>query len=283
MGAVAVNLMQHLAAHFLFRLRISPQLRRRALSRGAFVLMFHGTPRSIPAALPPAARPALDRRGLALVLDWLASTGAAVLSPIAFLAGEPGVLLTFDDGFANNVENAVPELAGRGFPAIFFVTTQHVDEPENWLPAVRTSLEGFDLGELDADTRHDLFDGASAAQIAGLAEQPSITIGAHSISHPFLTRCSDQALADELGGSKVRLEAMWGRPVEWFAYPAGDYDARVAGATRAAGYRAAVAENARGVGLPSFEIPRIGIYDPSPALLEAKLSGLFRRAWRPPP
>lgn len=272
---------QRLAAHLLFRLRISPWLRQRALSRGAFVLMFHGTPKAIPAHLPERAKPALDRARFTAVLGWLAQEHIPVLTPDKFLAGNRGVLLTFDDGFANNVEQALPELECHGFPALFFATTQHVDDPGDWLPSVRVALSGVDLDGFDRASLHDLFDGASVEQIGALADHPLITVGSHTVSHPFLTRCNDPALADELIVSKARLESLWGQPVLWFAYPTGDYDRRVAQAVLDAGYRHAVVENVRGAGFPELEIPRIGIYDADQAVLEAKLSGLFRRPWWP--
>ena len=66
----------------------------------------------------------------------------ALLSPEEFLSrDQPGILLTFDDGFANNFTNALPFLEELSAPAVFFVTTQHVSDPRDWLPASRRQAE----------------------------------------------------------------------------------------------------------------------------------------------
>lgn len=269
-------------ANLLLRSGLSPALRRRALRRGAFVLMFHGTPAEVPDEIPLAARPALDAAGLARVLAWLGANEASPLTPADLLGGRPGVLLTFDDGFANNVEQALPELLRLRFPALFFITLQHVLDPTDWLPSIRRGLDGLDLARISPEARHDLFDGMSLAQLERLAASPDMTIGSHTLSHPFLTRLDDASLARELGESRHRLAEISGQNVDWLAYPTGDYDRRIAEAAEDAGYRAAVVESSRGVARPLYEIPRVGIYDSSRAVLEAKLSGLFRRPWRPP-
>jgi peptidoglycan/xylan/chitin deacetylase (PgdA/CDA1 family) len=271
---------RRLLVELLAATRITPLLRRRASRRGAFVLMLHGIAGGRYPGVPSGAHPAMTAADLDDLLAFLASR-FAFLSPEEVLAGRPGILLTFDDGFANNVENALPLLEAYRAPAIFFVTLQHILDPQDWLPAVRVGLGDFDLGQLDTAVRHDLFDGMSVAQLQDLARHPLATIGGHSVTHPFLTRVDDQTLAREVGGARAELAALCGQQVEWFAYPTGNYNRRVADAVAAAGYRAAVVEAPVAVGLPSFEIPRIGIYEPTPSLLEAKLCGLFRRPWRP--
>ena len=64
-------------------------------------------------------------------------------------------------------------------------------------------------------------------------------IGAHSVTHPMMTTLTDPQLAAELADSKKVLEAFRGRAgaVRNFAYPYGDYDARVIAGEEAAGYR----------------------------------------------
>jgi peptidoglycan/xylan/chitin deacetylase (PgdA/CDA1 family) len=55
-----------------------------------------------------------------------------------------GVLLTFDDGFRNNFEQAVPILRKHQVPAIFFVSSRHC-EPGNylWFAYIRALGEWF--------------------------------------------------------------------------------------------------------------------------------------------
>jgi hypothetical protein len=70
--------------------------------------------------------------------------------------------------------------------------------------------------------------------------------------------------------------------VDCFAYPYGYYNRMVAEAVRAVGYRAAFAVDALPVGLPGYEIPRVGIYAAHSDYLSVKLSGLHRRALHGP-
>jgi peptidoglycan/xylan/chitin deacetylase (PgdA/CDA1 family) len=65
-------------------------------------------------------------------------------------------------------------------------------------------------------------------------------IGAHTTSHGFLTRYEQAELERELCEPRAVLERELGAPIVSFAYPQGDYDARVVEAVRRAGYRSAV-------------------------------------------
>lgn len=252
-------------------------LARRALAlRGRFVIELHGVPRRRPRGLPASLRPPLVRDDLRRILEWLGRR-FAFLAPEEFLAAEtPGVLLTFDDGFANQAE-AVPLLEEFSAPAVFFVTTRHVRDPTDWLPFVRRQIEEHGTGSATDEELHELFDGMSLGQLSACAENPWVTLGSHTVSHPFLTRCDDAELRRELVDSRFRLEEQAGKPVDLLAYPSGDYDARVAEAAREAGYRAAFVEDSAGLGLGLYEIPRIGLYRAEESYLAAKLSGLHRR------
>ena len=76
-------------------------------------------------------------------------------------------------------------------------------------------------------------------QITTLAGEGN-EIGGHTVTHRSLTATTDAELADELIASKTQLQAIPGvGTVRNFAYPFGDYDARVIAATQAAGYRSA--------------------------------------------
>ena len=98
------------------------------------------------------------------------------------------------------------------------------------------------------------------------------------MSHPSLTRCDEGQLEQELRSSKEDLEEMSGCRVDFFAYPTGDYNARVARAVARAGYRAAFALESWNLGLGRYEIPRVEIYESGAPYLSLKLSGLHRRA-----
>ncbi len=194
-------------------------------------------------------------------------------------ANKSGVLLTFDDGFANNFSNALPVLQKVGAPALFFVSTQHVASPRDWLGFVRVRARGtWGAEEAVPDgVAADWYDGMSTDELRRCSDDSLITIGAHGVSHAILTECTDQQLAAELVEARGFLEAVTSRQIEYFAYPRGDYDLRVVRQVQAAGYRAAFTIDPVGVGLAQYELPRIGIYRVGRGYLSLKLSGLHRR------
>lgn len=158
-----------------------------------------------------------------------------------FLAGEGGlpakpILITFDDGYADNCWYAYPLLKKYGMTAVFFVVTGY-------------------LGG----------DGAlTAADIRTMAAD-KMEFAVHTDSHPLLTEVDDKRLKAELEDSKKQLAAILGvnaGDVAAMAYPGGSADLRVCRATVAAGYRLAFGT---AVGLidrdsPPSRLPRIPIF-----------------------
>jgi peptidoglycan/xylan/chitin deacetylase (PgdA/CDA1 family) len=273
-----------LAAHVLSSLGIASLARHLLARDGRFALNFHGVSchryQNVATDLQPHHSVAEFRR----VLEWLGPR-FAFLSVDEFLnTDEPGVLLTFDDGHANNLTNILPLLAEFNTPGLFFVSTQHVKNPRNWLSFTRRDAGrgwGSEANVPD-DFARDCYDGLSESQLAEMARSPWAVIGSHTVSHPSLPTCSPKKLQTELIDSRQYLQQVSGQIVNYLAYPYGYYNRSVAEAVREAGYRAAFAVDALPVDLPAYEIPRVGLYASRPAYLDAKLSGLHRRALREP-
>lgn len=121
----------------------------------------------------------------------------------------PMISLTFDDGSAGFWTDVRPLLEARNLK-----TTQYVP----------TGTLGNDPDLMTKD------------QLSTLA-RAGHEIGSHSVTHPFLTTVSDAQLRAEMVDPKAALEAIPGvGSVTNFAYPFGDYDARVIAAEQAAGY-----------------------------------------------
>jgi peptidoglycan/xylan/chitin deacetylase (PgdA/CDA1 family) len=125
------------------------------------------------------------------------------------------VVLTFDDGYAGQYENAYPILKELGYPATFFVHTGAV--------GVTTSRQHITWEQLQAIDKEGL-----------------ISVECHTVSHPDdLRKCSDAQLETELKKSKETLEQKLGRKIRFLAYPVGNADARVARVAHEAGYEQA--------------------------------------------
>jgi peptidoglycan/xylan/chitin deacetylase (PgdA/CDA1 family) len=92
-----------------------------------------------------------------------------------------------------------------------------------------------------------------------------IELGAHTCTHPILSRlASPQHLADEIAGSKRRIEEQLDRAVDHFCYPNGsaeDFGAEAVAAVEAAQYRTSVTTES-GLNYPAadrFRLLRIGV------------------------
>lgn len=134
----------------------------------------------------------------------------------AALAGEKTlpknpVLITFDDGYADNYTAAYPILKKYGFKATIFVITDFVDVRANY-------LKWEQLKEMS---------------------QNGITIESHTATHNSLTDLTDEQLKKELIDSKQKIEAELGTTVDFIAYPTGAYNLHIAQLVKDAGYKGA--------------------------------------------
>jgi peptidoglycan/xylan/chitin deacetylase (PgdA/CDA1 family) len=99
----------------------------------------------------------------------------------------------------------------------------------------------------------------SWGQLEELDREGLVTIASQTRSHPQdLRTLSNSKLREEMMGSKRALESRLGHEVPFIAYPNGKFDARVARAAQAAGYRLGFTEAQRPAErAPSlFTIPR---------------------------
>jgi peptidoglycan/xylan/chitin deacetylase (PgdA/CDA1 family) len=130
-------------------------------------------------------------------------------------------VLTFDDGFADFAESALPAMRARGLPSTLYVTT-------GWLADAPRREPGPSDRML------------SWSQLPELVEQ-GVELGAHSHSHPHMDTVATAAVLDELRRPKELMEDELGRPVPSFAYPHGYHGPRVRRLTERAGYESAAA------------------------------------------
>jgi peptidoglycan/xylan/chitin deacetylase (PgdA/CDA1 family) len=179
------------------------------------VLMYHhvGPPR-------PGTYPALTVSPVRFErqMRWLARRGYTGIRPSDWVKwrregdGLPAkpVLLTFDDGYADLAEYALPVLRRYGFGAVVFVVTGRVGGTNTW-------------DEARGSGTHQLL---TREQIGFWATQ-GIEFGAHSRTHTDLTTLAADELAEEIVGCKHELAKISGSPVTSFAYPGGAYNQTV--------------------------------------------------------
>jgi peptidoglycan/xylan/chitin deacetylase (PgdA/CDA1 family) len=93
------------------------------------------------------------------------------------------------------------------------------------------------------------------------AQAAGIEIGAHTLTHPFLSRLDARAAGQELVDGQAALQDRLGAPVQTLAYPYGDLNDSVARAARSL-YRAACTvelNTARQSG-DRWRLPRLDMY-----------------------
>lgn len=172
------------------------------------ILTYHSVDSS---GSPVSIEPGLFRRHV----EWLASGRVPVVSMERLLglpAGASAVALTFDDGFANFATEVAPLLTAHGLPATLFVVTGHVGADNRWRGRSDAGIPVLPLLGWD-----DL----------GRLREAGITLGAHTRTHPRLTRLEGARLEAELAGAAAEMEGRLGAPPCGLAYPYGDVDDRV--------------------------------------------------------
>lgn len=124
------------------------------------------------------------------------------------LGGSPAVSITFDDGYSENCQNAIPYLINNKIPCTYFVTLNNV-------------LDGSAF-------EHDVAAGIDAPpnNMRQLREMAGagIEIGTHCRNHIDLGGITDRGvLYDEVVGPREVLENELNTSIRYFAFPFAQY------------------------------------------------------------
>jgi peptidoglycan/xylan/chitin deacetylase (PgdA/CDA1 family) len=126
---------------------------------------------------------------------------------------EKPVVFTFDDGYQDVFDYALPILRKNGFAGSLAISTELLGRPgyATWDEVVAVSREGNE-------------------------------ILSHTENHLDLSNSvySDDDLNREIAGSKKDLEEKLGMPVDFFVYPYGKYNGKIVGLLNEVGYKMAL-------------------------------------------
>lgn len=180
-------------------------------------------------------------------LKRLGYKGVSLRDALPYIEGRKQgkiAIITFDDGFLNVYENALPVLQEHGFTATNYFVANQLGGRNEW---------DIPIGVAPAPCM-------SASQMrewAALGHE----VGAHTLDHVHLTRVPIEEATRQIAGSREVLQDILGGPVTSFAYPYGHENAQIREITREAGFTHALTTQRRRMqpGDDSFGLPRLTI------------------------
>ena len=189
-------------------------------------------------------------RDFARQMDWLKKLGYQGLSLSAlmpYLQGEKTgkvVGISFDDGYLNNLTDALPVLQQHGFSATCYFVSRRLGYNNEWDRAIgikQTRLMG------QPQVREWVAGGQEA--------------GAHTRTHARLVGLSKTEAQQEIAGCKLELEAVTGKSVQHFCYPFGEFDKQHVQMVQEAGYQTATTTQRGRVckGDSLLQLPRVTV------------------------
>ena len=241
------------------------------------------------------------------------------------------LVLTFDDGYRNNLEYAYPVLRKYNAPATIFLTTAFIgtadvlwtdqidylfsrctgpqgSESLSWIAdivgiaprsnqltseLVKDRLKKMEdekkqtclqeiwnrAGSDFSDTHLSMYQFLSWEEVREM-DGRLITFGAHTRTHPILTKIPREQAREEIAGSKHEIEERTGRSATLFAYPNGkekDFDETTKALLKDAGFSCSLTTipgfNAQGI--DRYALHRLSPYAPDFITFKAKMAGML--------
>lgn len=160
-----------------------------------------------------------------LLLKVLGYKGLSMRDLEPYIKGEKEgkvVGITFDDGYQNNVTNALPTLTKHGFTATCYGVSSMIGGSNSW---------DRDIGveQKRLMTKGDWKSWASAG----------MDIGSHTKNHTDLSQLLVDEAREQIAASKIELEQTFKCEVRHFCYPYGRFHPEHLALVKEAGYQTA--------------------------------------------
>lgn len=168
--------------------------------------------------------PAAFARQMAL-LKMLGYNGLSMTDLQPYLRDEKAgkvVGITFDDGYLNNLTNALPILQKQGFTSTCYVVDGLLGQTNVW-------DEQIGIAQTPLMTVEQLLQWQAGGQ----------EVGAHTQNHVDLSQTEAVNAQREITDSKSSLEQMLGKRIQHFCYPYGKFTGSHADMVSEAGYETA--------------------------------------------
>ena len=177
------------------------------------------------------------------------------------------VLLTFDDGYYNNIY-ALDVLEKFDIKALFFVVNEQIVEQklfwwdvyfknlihETPFATIYSEIQKLKLlkasvieKELKSKFGEDCFLASedfdrplTEEELLSFSKHPQVSIGGHSARHNILTNLDSEEIREEVVQNKRFIEGLIGKGVRYFSYPNGNFDDETVAIVKEAGYECAV-------------------------------------------
>jgi len=171
-------------------------------TRSPLILMYHGTPNHDPSSIYSIRADLfnehvcfLKKQGWHTALFRDLHNGSAL--------PRKTVILTFDDGYADNYDGAFLPLMENNMRATWFITTDCIGKHSDMMGAPLPMLTAEQLRQM---------------------KKAGMEIGSHTCAHPDLRQLSYQQQQAEMIQSRQILETIIGGKISTFAYPYGHYN-----------------------------------------------------------
>jgi peptidoglycan/xylan/chitin deacetylase (PgdA/CDA1 family) len=213
--------------------------------KGPVVLMYHSI---TPGKARPDSRWAVSEESFLAQLALLKEEGWTTACVRDLLHADNlsprTVVLTFDDGFADNFDHAFRHLAANGMKATWFVVSRDIGRLAGWQGEEASASQTLNAGQL------------REMAAAGME------IGSHTRTHARLTEIDINSVREEVSGSERDLVELLGMPVTSFAYPYGLFNEECVEIVRKAGFQVACTTNTGRFGSAPdlWRVCRVGVF-----------------------